>query len=218
METRKEKMLRMRFENFMTLREIGEEFGISKMRVNQIIGNTGRINVVKRNKEISQSTKTNTELAERYGVTKATISTLRTNHHDIDGGCVQMGEEAERFVSDMLSEKGISNKLTPIAHPFDILAFGKARIDVKSAHTRRKAYPTEVSPQWRFGLKINDRGKYCDIFVCVIWKTKDCFIIPFEKISEKLSVNSDLTFCYPTKRPEIGKWQKYHNRWDLIRA
>jgi hypothetical protein len=29
-------------------------------------------------------------------------------------------------------------------------------------------------------------------------------------------IKRDVYFCWPTKRPEIGRIHKFHNRWDLL--
>ena len=42
-ENRTKKMIRMRFGELKTLQEIGDEFGITRERVRQILGNTGYI-------------------------------------------------------------------------------------------------------------------------------------------------------------------------------
>jgi len=56
-ENRTREMIRMRFGELMTLQEIGDEFGITRERVRQILGNTGRIVNTKRDKELKTSTK-----------------------------------------------------------------------------------------------------------------------------------------------------------------
>jgi predicted DNA-binding protein YlxM (UPF0122 family) len=212
-QKRKAEMERMRFEELMTLQEIGDEFDLSKERVRQIIGNTGYIISKSRNKQIAKSTKTNTELAEKYGLSPGYISQLRDCHHDVDGGTVEKAVNAERYVSKELNKHNIPNKLMQNRSPFDILALDNVKIDVKSAFSKTKTNSNMKSPQWKFCVHTDRRGKCCDLFVCVIWDTKDCFIIPFDEVG----LNRDaITFCYPTKRPDIGKYQKYHNRWDLI--
>jgi hypothetical protein len=214
-KTRENKMIEMRLQNLMTLREIGEHFNISRERVRQIIGNTGHDYVAERTKaKIENSTEATPDLAERLGLCTATISRYRNNHHDISGGSAMKGEIAEKYVSDKMASLGIENELMPIGHSFDLLVNDKIRVDIKASYKTSATSPNYKSPQWHFCIQTDTRGKYCDYFVCVIWKTKDCFIIPFDEIGVG---RKDLWFCYPTKRPNIGKYQKYHERWDLLK-
>lgn len=214
--SRFDEMMRLRFDERKTLEEIGREFNISRERVRQIIGNTGYIlreELEIRNEKISSSNETTPALAKKYGLTESRISTIRNGtHHLIEGGYRQKGEMVERFVSQMLLENGIHNELMPTSHPFDILALNNVRVDVKGAF-KTTCTGELKSPQWHFCLQKGKRGQYCDVFVCVVWKTKDCFIIPDSVLSKN---QQDLFFCHPTLRPEIGKYQKYLNRWDLI--
>lgn len=214
----RDEMLRLRFEERKTLREIGEKYGITRERVRQIIGNTGRVlseDIERRNERIRSSIEPTPTLAEKYGLTDSHISKIRSGkHHLIAGGNRRKGEMVERFVSKMLDEQNIENELMPTGHSFDIMANGNTKIDVKGAF--KTTLTGELrSPQWHFCVQKDKRGDYCDIFICVIWDTKECFIIPSDELKEK---QSDLFFCHPTKRPEIGKYQKYLNRWDLIKG
>lgn len=213
---RRDEMLRLRYNELKTLREIGRQYGISRERVRQIIGNTGHVlheEIERRNNKIRASFETTPALANKYGFTESYISKIRgDNHHLIAGGNQQKGEMVERYVNQKLIENNIDNKLMPTGYPFDILALEKIKIDVKGAFTESRTCNLK-SPQWHFSLGKNKRGDYCDIFVCVIWETKDCFVIPNSVLRKD---QMDLFFCWPTKRPEIGRYQRYFNRWDLI--
>jgi hypothetical protein len=122
------------------------------------------------------------------------------------------GQDAEIYVSKMLDEVGIPNELMPVHHSFDIKTWGDIRIDVKSSFSPR-VYERHNNPRWGFNIASKKRGRYCDFFVLVIYPSKDCFIVPFDVVGE----NADtIFFCWPSDRPEIGKYQQYQNRWDLI--
>lgn len=214
--SRREKMMRLRFGERMSLAEIGQEFGVSRERVRQIIGNSGRVlseAIRERNEEIENSISTTPALAKKYGLSEGHISGIRSGkYHMIAGGNARKGEIVERHVSWVLSENGIDNELMPTGHPFDILALDEVRIDVKGAFTTSETSNC-VSPLWHFHMGKNRRGKYCDVFICVIWDTKEYFIIPDSALKRS---QTDIYFCWPTKRPTMGKYQKYLNRWDLI--
>lgn len=215
--SRREKMMQLRFDERLTLAEIGQEFGISRERVRQIIGNTGYVLsevLEERNEEIRSSISATPALAKKYGLSEGRVSVIRSgrNYHLIASGNRRKGEIAERYVNWALNKNGISNELMPTGHPFDILALDKVRIDVKGAFTASKT-KDYASPLWRFHIGKNRRGKYCDMFICVIWDTKECFIIPDSVLKRD---QGNIYFCWPTKRPTMGKYQKYLNRWDLI--
>jgi hypothetical protein len=215
-QKRKAEMERMRFEELMTLQEIGDEFDISRERVRQIIGNTGydvfQTKNEIRNVKIKQSKLSTAKVAKKHNVSYGFVSRIRTNHHNIEGGSQKKGQDAERYISDKLKNMRIRNKLMPVGHPFDILVFNKLRVDVKACYHGNQ-YKNLLNPRYHFNIDSNRRGKYCDFLIFVIWESKDCFVIPFDKVGYN---KNNVFFCWPTARPEIGKYQKYHNRWDLL--
>lgn len=213
---RNKEMLRLRNEKRMSLQEIANIYGITRERVRQIIGNTGRdiqkSKTAIRDAHIRQAIhKTNDEIAEVTGLSIPIIRKARkgTHHAVMPDSPIGRGQEAEHFVSGKLSELGIDNKLMPLKHPFDILVNGSIRVDVKSAYTTVKTNPRIKSPQYHFVDRKGGVG--CDYFVCVIWLTKDSYIIPAHLMKRHLYI------CHPSGRPEIAKYSKYLNAWDLLR-
>ena len=103
----------------------------------------------------------------------------------------------------------------PNRHPFDILLDNGIRINVKSAWSGRIP-PSQIgkciNPSYHFNLLCNKLNN-ADIFILVIPDTKDMFIIPADILPKSVT---NITMCWPTARPEIGKYQKYLNRWDLL--
>jgi hypothetical protein len=57
------------------------------------------------------------------------------------------------------------------------------------------------------------RRDRCDFYVFVIAETQDMFVVPSRDVPEN---RAQIAFCWPSLRPELAKWQKYHNRFDLI--
>ena len=122
---------------------------------------------------------------------------------------VGIGHEWEEWASNYLLLNKIDNVLQSVKAPYDIIALGNVFIDVKVA-TKALKNDKYKSPRWSFHPNTNHNK--ADIYMLIIAPLEEVFIVPADKIENKLSAS----FCWPTKRPEIGKIQKYHNRLDLI--
>lgn len=208
-------------DNGATIQSIANIYGISRERVRQLIGNTGyaasavtkseRQKIVDSNKDL-----TTPELAEKLGITAKNIS--RNYHHPVSGdGTAARGNRAEVRAAEILRHNGFMPELMPLHHPFDILVNGIVRVDVKAAYTPLSSpsiVAKLVNPMWRFNVKKYTRHK-CDIYFCLIMETGDIFVIPSKDIPETMH---GLSFCYPTDRPELSKWQNYQDAYDLIWA
>lgn len=218
---RNEEIVRLRFEKGLTHTELAQLFGITRGRIWQLLGNTGRPRTeIEREYCISivddNSDKTNDVLIKQFGVSQDHIYkyTHRSKYrHAIKPDSnVYYGTQAEIIVSDKMKELGIGHKLMPYNHPFDILVNDNIRINVKSAW-RGNIPPSQVGKvlnnRYHFSLHGRDNT---DLFILIIAETKDMFIIPVDILSNK---KSDLYMIYPVSG-NYGKYQKYINRWDLI--
>jgi len=218
MDTRNDEIRRLRFDEGWTNTRIGEKFGISRERVRQIIGNTGNLAHKMRMDSrsdyiLSQPHKTNGELSEELGVGRATISGERSHvRHAIEFGtdAARTGFAWEEWAHDYLFQNGIDNVLQNFRAPYDIIALDNVFIDVKVATKPCQTSPFLKSTQYHF--QPNNRHNEADIYMLIIGPTEDVFIVPAKKIENM----GHVYFCWPSKRPEIGKLQKYHNRLDLI--
>lgn len=214
---RNQEIQRLRFSEGWTLKRIGDEFDLSRERVRQIVGNTGYLASKIMAESIADASPdlSNEELSEIYGVSKSTVNKHRNGRHVVSGDApVSVGVEYERWAAERLAELGYSAELQKNGAKFDILVDGKLKIDVKSSSG---AFRTErqVNPQYNFGVNKKEGKDRVDFFFCIAIDTEDIFIIPYDVLPmPKLS----LIFCWPTARPKIGKYQKYHNRFDLIEA
>ena len=223
---RKEDIIKLRFVNGWTLQRIGEKYGISRERVRQITGNTGHI--AKKNHDILKDEEflektanlTNDELSNILDVPYHVVSEFRSGiRHAIANGDSGPGKAAkiEELISEQLRAKGIKNELMPFSSEFDILALDIVRIDVKAAFKPLNISSSDSykyrNPLWSFTIKDAKKKKDTDFYICVIVPNKDIFIIPRGVIPKKQVF---LRFCWPTARPEIGKYQKYLNAYHLI--
>ena len=209
-------MILLRQEKLWTLQMIGDKFGVSRERVRQIIGNTGNGYKSKRTRRIARSMldKTNEEVAKIAGVSDSRISSYRSDiRHAVEPNSpIGVGVEWEEWAAETIEANGYSATLMPIHHPFDILVDNSVRVDVKYRNDS-KLPPSQVNyvnPKWTFATK-GKHNRY-DILFCITYY-KDVFVIPTNAIPEG---RLDVSFCFPTTRPEIGKYQQYHNRYDLL--
>ena len=228
-QNRIQQMKVLRFEKHFSLQKIADTYGISRERVRQILGNSGpsyggftssHVDLDLRKQTARELCGlSNYEVAKRLGVSSQTVSNYRGDkRHEISRGTASYsGFVAEEFVSSYLYEKGIPNKLMSLNHSFDILLFNGIKVDVKycakivNNSPSRLKFGSLISPMWRFQIK-KDRKNDCDFFICVT-KEWEIFVIPFNTIPPKANM---IFFCWPTLRPEIGKYQKFKDRFDLL--
>lgn len=204
---RVQEMRRMRFEDNSTLQEIADKYGISRERVRQLIGNSGRVawdkmhRVHAENKHLGNSV-----LAKLMGLATRSVYHYRNGErHDIEGGMFQIGSENEILVSNKLSSLGIGNKLMPHHHPFDILLNNGIRVDVKSSSKT-------LSGLYKFQIKKVTRGEYADFFILVPTNTKDMFVVPGNKAPDY-----GIFISWPPKNSR-SKYAQYLNRFDLLKG
>jgi hypothetical protein len=212
LKSRKEEMISMRNDG-CTHQEISYKYGISRERVRQIIGNTGRNflrewTIKNTDPEVLKNLTTEQALALRG--TKIVIRELLGKiSHPCRGGYCKSGQDAEHLVSNKLSELGIKNHLMPNKSPFDIDA-GGIRVEVKSPIIR--SHPkSQYSGYYRASnLK---GGSDTDVFVIVV---EDSFyVIPSIEIGKTANT---IRIYYPPNTRHTSKWSKFINRFDLLKS
>jgi len=217
MKNRNNNISNLRFNHYWTLAKIGEKYGISSERVRQIIGNSSSTKSIKLRKikpeVLALSNLTNNEIVKELDIPLNWVLECRkgTRHAVKMTGSVGIGIRAEEWAARELEACGFNIELMPFGHPFDIMVNSEIRIDVKKATVCRSS-PTfkGISPSWRFHTRNSHNS--CDFLFCITGKN-DVFIIPILSVPRKMHF---LVFSFPTLRPEIGKYQKYHNRYDLL--
>ena len=220
---RKEDMRHLRFVLGWSLQKIGDNYSVSRQRVNQILGKTRGALKLKYADTLENpvwlkinSDKTNEELSILTGACESYVAACRNNvRHKIrgNGGCY-VGAKWEDWASGILLSNNIPNKLMGHHHPFDITAFEKIRIDVKVA-TKPWEPPSlkTLNPMWRFKVGRKGKRKDTDLYLLVIADSKDVFIVPSNIIPPS---RLHIAFTWPCDNPKQAKWQQYHNRFDLI--
>lgn len=212
---RNREIQRLRIEEFWTLKMLSDKFGISRERARVISKVTGRDFVKKLHTRILESNHelTNSEMAEKFGVSESTVMKYRKKRHAIEDCEAKKGSEIEEFVSQQLTKMGIKNELMPNHHPFDILLENGFRIDVKSTYVT--AAHSVISKSRRFFLHIEKRGHYADFFILVLRDTKEMFVVPFDEVPKN---GTAISFCWPKeiRRGRVSRWEKFLNRFDLL--
>lgn len=224
--SRQDIMRKMRFVDGKTLQEIGDYFEISRERVRQCIGNTGRDVRIKWTEDFKFQTniipKNKLELETLPGVKKVWKRDWGKFRHDALSGDAKLGQEFESKAGQILSDSGIENLLMPNGHPFDILVNGKIRIDVKHSSMNVQKFKSQiniVSPTYSIGhLKC---GIDCDFFFvfvpeCVNSKEYTYFVIPSSKCRFERQ-DAIIRIPWPQMGQRPSKWHKYHKNLDILR-
>lgn len=212
-------LLDLRHNKGMSLKEIGDLYGASRERVRQKIGNTGREFLANffSKKPIFTNEEMTTGEAIKFNHKRQksrVANSMRRIHHAVEGeGSQFLGNEAERIVSEKLLHLGIPNTMMALHHPFDILLNNGIRVDVKTSKCTAKTSPSQKSTMYRFGVKKDMRGDYCDFFICLIYGTEDFFVLPNREINNVYNIY----ISWPIPRSNWSKWHKYHNRFDLLK-
>jgi predicted DNA-binding protein YlxM (UPF0122 family) len=220
-EERKRDMIALR-EHGLTLQEIGDKYGITKQSVWKVIGNTGWLENYKKTEDLHNYIRgnpllTNSQLANKLNLAIRTVGKIRAGQrYKVDGkpnNSRKVGTKWENWAIAHLETMGFDVRAMPYNHPFDLLVDGN-RVDVKAGLSKKIAPSLDgrlISPQWKFHIGV-DKRRDCDYYFCITGN-KDVFVIPSIIIPEHVQ---KIQFCYPTKRPEISKYLKYHNAYWLL--
>lgn len=219
---RNKEMMKLRQQGW-TLKSIGKKFGVSAQAVHSVIGNTGEIHHKVRMDRIrktvlSHPDKNNDQVSSIVGVSPSAVRRIRAGKQryklDSYSSATQRGIKWENWAICLLKSKGFDVTGLPYQQPFDLLVNGW-RVDVKSCEQPLAAPSLHkyLSPKWSFHVGAIDKRADCDFYLCITGN-KDVFVIPSGEVGD----NKKLQFCYPTKRPEIGKYQRYHNAYHLLKG
>lgn len=217
---RKTDMINLRDDKLYTLQQIADIYNISRERIRQIIGNTGRDFVTRKTEALLKS-------VDLTKLTTLQISELPGNSTlwKKEGAKVRHltateGVEFEYYANEILNSQGIKNKLMPSACPFDILAHNEIKIDVKHTDCDISNAPSQtkvIYPCYSIGhLK---GGNDCDFFFIFIPDKREfigyaTFIIPSALVPK--TKDTRIRIPWPRMTKKISKWHKYLNRFDLL--
>ncbi len=218
----------MRFEGGKSNTEIGQYFHISRERVRQLIGNTGKLfrknwTIAKINSgDINLADMTRSEVKELPGLTSEWLRRFEKTRHRIKtGGYAKRGHDFEDRASKILSDAGINNKLMSFRHPFDILIDGRIKVDVKSVFVSASKYPSQKCVSPAYAISNLKSGKDCDFFFAFVPDPTEpsgftYFVIPSFEAFDYAST-SKIRIVWPVLGQKFSKWEKYHKRLDLLK-
>jgi hypothetical protein len=209
----------------LSLGEIGSKFGgLSRERVRQIIGNTGNIPLSSRTDKVerirsSDYIQTNHDVADTLGISVSTVGKYRVGlpkriANDKSAG--RIGQVWEEWAVGILSDMGMKCEVMPPKNSgYDLIVNGW-RVDVKACLTPKKSpsiMDKVINPAYRFGVNKPIGEARGDFYLFIIADTKEVFVVPHDVVPPG---TEQVVFCWPTARPSIGKYQKFHNRFDLL--
>jgi len=214
---RSEEIRDLRFNKQWKLQDIADKYGITRQRVHQILGNTGRKKPDYYKELINYKDYTNKEISEVFGITEKTVAKI-TNHLNIRNKVdnnYNSGKnyKAEEWLIKKLNDEGITNIIRfPGTNPYNLLV-NDVKVRVVSSHTPKKLEGTgNVSPSWRFSLR-KDR-EITDVFAFIIYSLEKVFFVPNNDIPRN---RNELVFSYPTEYRNSGKWQSYENNFAIFK-
>ena len=222
--TRKIDMERLRKRERWSLQQIADAFGVSRQRVSQILGKDyvnwrhGKFQDTLRDPEWLEehAMLTNDEVAELLGASYGSVNNYRRHCFHM-----QKGYHGRNAIWTMIIKKtlknrfdGLSVELLPNIQLGNMSVTGDkatANILVRVSDAA-KNLPYSLNPMFSFNLVKRVRlNGIADFIICVIEPTDDLFVIPAGLVGEQERIN----MVWPTSWA-VGKWQKYHDRFDLI--
>jgi len=218
-------MYKMRQDEKKTLREIAEIFGVSKQRIQQILGNTEHIReerIQQRDGDIRKCSldMSDVEVSEFMDVSldivKRARKGLRRKIDGMGGSNLEIGEQAQSMMSVRLAEMGFDNELMPRHHAFSIRLFNGNRLNVKKAtlvHPPSSPYPF---------FSVGAPNKDSDYLIVVGYFDGEeyVYVVPTE-IAIRHSYMSRIRLCpfagsSMSKRGHSRIFDEYINRFDLL--
>lgn len=236
-KARQKEMLQLRVDGGWTLQMIGDKWGISRQRVQQIIGSTGDIATRKKKRRpqriaswkiaevVNGTKKTNEELMNITGISYYMLNKIKTGYgirNKVGNGdsAAYRGSVGENKILKKLRNRGLPAVRKQYLDPYDI-AVGSIRIDAKRATTTWEPPSSRrFSPVYRFtvgeGIKHREKADFYILLIDVPPK-QDYFIIPSRDVPISYQA---IVFAWPCfnerKWDEKIHWRGYHNRWDYI--
>jgi len=200
-------MKRLRFEELLTNTEIGRRQNppISRERVRQLIGNTGRGFSTRRKKRIWEQNKhlSNSKLSEELGVGAGQVILYREGEWH---GAEESRAWSQETVSKILSEHGFKNKLLQNKWHRRIFLENGKEIHVISSN------PLDLYGTGAKSYTFTTRDQKCDFYACLCIDTMDVFIIPYKATRKRTPIR----FTFPCTHHNKSKWLSYCNRFDLL--
>ncbi len=198
-----------------SLQEIADVYSISRERVRQIIGNTGksflRTFAVAKLKSVEYSfDTTRDDIKNNIKRFKGMfLKKLATIPHKIKS----VGQDAEIIVSEKLKDLGLENSLMRTGYIFDILLDNGIKIDVKASYKKGYTSKKQKSGMYSFHVQKQRKGDYCDFFICYIPDHNIFFVIP----NCEINYVESLYIPWPITSRNWTPWAEYKDRFDLLK-
>lgn len=221
---RNQEIKNLRFIKGLSLQSIGDKYGITRERVRQIIGNTGRQFRRKWTTELKSSgavkPKHWTEIRDGKmpGLKRVWMDGWGDERHIAKSGNAKIIQKFEMRASSLLTGIDIEHKLMPYLYPFSILTANGIKIDVRVTHVDSSKLPSQTRCKYpTFAVPNLKSGKDCDYFIVFIPEGRGYtyFVIPSFEVY-RMRYDARIRIPWPKLSNKISKWHKYHERIDLI--
>lgn len=223
---RNQEMWRLRHIEGWSLPAIGKKFGVSRERVRQIIGNTGKFFRREWTEKIKSSGRYSlqhyhfSEIKHLPGVSKVWQEDWSSHRHDSKGGYVRVGQEFEELAYSILKENGIDGTLMPNRFPYSILTDKGVKIDVHVGNTNTALFKSQhnTTPTWRVpNIRYENDFDFLMAFIPEGYGYT-YFVIPHEFLSSIKRTNN-IRIPWPKISEDYyhSKWHQFHKRIDLIK-
>lgn len=220
-----EEIVKLRLKDKLSLQNIADISGLSKQRVHQIIkksvGNTGYLHgqhVRETRERVADKYHylSNEELVPILGIKYVGKFRGGRRHAVKPNNNLHIGELVKGMVSEEMDRRGIKHRLMPNRDKVDIITDDGISIVVRGSHVC-KVYPSLIGrlkgDRYSFTVSgIHERGADYVVLVAMKGSRNNMFIVPISEIPHTCTI----AMVFPSNRPKIGRYQKYHNRWDFI--
>ena len=227
---RNQEMWKLRHIEGWTNTAIGNKWGISRERVRQIIGNTGKFfrrewtTKLKESGRISTENLTWRDIDNLPGTKKVWRETWSMERHMSKSGNIMVNQEFENLASSTLSEHNIRHEIMPSRYPYSIRISNGVRVDVHIGNTNMQSSPSQTNltyPTWKVP-NINPEPEYDFLWAFIPdGYGYTYFIIPHEELehlSAKRTANIRIPWPPMSGERYVSKWHKYHERIDLLES
>jgi len=220
---RNQEMWKLRHIDGWSLSVIGKKYNVSRERVRQIIGNTGKFFRSEWTRKMKASGRFHpqhlSEIKSLPGVQRVWEEGWGNERHIARESFLRQHQEFEDYAQQILIENGIDCEVKPSRHPYSIETENGARVDVKIGHELSQ-YPSQhiVYPTYRVpNVCVYNEFDFLMAFIPEgVGYTY--FVIPYSAVAHiSKNTRANLRIPWPCLSGYKSKWHQYHKRIDLIK-
>jgi hypothetical protein len=214
---RRQEIVNLRVDEGWRNSEIAQHYGVSRQRIEQILELEGVKHKIPSRGSVARQQAPNlthltlNEFAKKMRLSRRYASTIFGKfRHAIEGNpATKKGILGESFVSEILKQHGVGNKLMPPHHLFDILLDNGKTVDVKTAFAPMQP-ASQSHPYHGFNIRKHMKpSKRVDFFAFVLYDKKEVYFVPYDDVPKSIQ-NFRIT-SNPTK------YARYKDAFHLLK-